>query len=44
MNAQQGSLERETVLQIVNALAGEGEGKSRKPSPDDFYVSKSWLT
>ncbi len=43
VDAQQGSLERDSVLQIVNALAEEVEGHSRQPQPDDFYVSKSWL-
>ncbi len=44
VNAQQGSLERDTVLQIVTALAEEAEGQLCKPNPQDFYVSKSWLT
>lgn len=42
-DAQQGSMERDSVLQIVNALADEAEGQPHHPQPNDYYVSKSWL-
>lgn len=44
-DAQQGSLERDAVLQIVNTLSEETEkGQFRQPGPEDFYVCKPWLT
>jgi hypothetical protein len=44
-DAQQGSLQREAVLQIINDLSEETEeGQQRRPDPNYYYVSKPWLT
>ena len=44
-DAQQGSLQREAVLQIINDLSEETEeGQQRLPDPNYYYVSKPWLT